>query len=92
MKLEAQKMNRVPSVAISMDGSLVADLKRCGDQAGSVDLVLEFGIPHRELTEADKRVQRLETEARRDARAPRLLAEPQQRVDHHVADEVDPVA
>lgn len=59
MKLEAQKMNRVPSVAISMDGSLVADLKRCGDQAGGVDLVLEFGIPYRELTEAQMKKIRL---------------------------------
>lgn len=44
-------MNRVPSVVISTDGSLVADLKRCGEQAGTVDLVLEFAIPYRELTE-----------------------------------------
>jgi pilus assembly protein CpaE len=44
-------MNRVPSVVISTDGSLVADLKRCGEHAGTMDLVLEFGIPYRELTE-----------------------------------------
>ena len=52
-------MNRVPSVVISTDDSLVADLKRCGEQAGTVDLVLEFGIPYRELTEPQMRKIRL---------------------------------
>lgn len=59
MKLEARQMNRVPSIAISTDGSLVADLKRCGEQAGTVDLVLEFGIPYRDLTEVQMKKIRL---------------------------------
>ena len=52
-------MNRVPSVVISTDGALVADLKRCGEQAGTVDLVLEFAIPCRELTEPQMKKIRL---------------------------------
>ena len=52
-------MNRVPSVVISTDGALVADLKRCGEQAGTVDLVLEFAIPYRELTEPQMKKIRL---------------------------------
>lgn len=48
-------MNRVPSVVISTDDSLVADLKRCGEHVGTVDVVREFGIPYRELTEAQMR-------------------------------------
>lgn len=59
MKAEATEMNRVPSVVISTDGALVADLKRCGEQAGSVDLVLEFAIPCRELTEPQMKKIRL---------------------------------
>lgn len=52
-------MNRVPSVVISTDGALVADLKRCGEQAGTVDLLLEFPIPYRELTEPQMKKIRL---------------------------------
>ena len=59
MKLEVRKMNRVPCVAISTDGSLVADLKRCGEQAGTVDLVLDFGIPYRDLSEVQMKKIRL---------------------------------
>ena len=44
-------MNRVSAVVMGTDESLVADLKRCGEKADSLDLVLEFGHPFREMTE-----------------------------------------
>lgn len=43
-------MHRVPAVVISSDSALVADLKRCGEDSGAMELALEFGIPYRELT------------------------------------------
>ncbi|MGH7565369.1 MAG: hypothetical protein ACREK2_00920, partial [Gemmatimonadota bacterium] len=51
MKTEASGMNRVPAVVIGTDESLVVDLRKCGEKAGTLELVLEFGLPFLELTE-----------------------------------------
>jgi pilus assembly protein CpaE len=59
MKTEAREMNRIPAVVIGRDGSLVADLKRYGEKADALDVVLEFGIPFRELTELQMKKIRL---------------------------------
>lgn len=43
------------AVVISTDGKLSADLRSCGVETGLLDLVLEFEVPFRELTEAQTR-------------------------------------
>ena len=78
-------MNRVPAVVIGTGGSLVADLKRCGEKADTLDLVLEFGIPFRELTELQMKKIRLaspglvfidlDDDARTGCRVARYLAD-----------------
>lgn len=52
-------MNRVPAVVISTDESLVAGLRKCGEKADTLDLVLEFGLPFQELTELQMKKIRL---------------------------------
>lgn len=44
-------MNRVPAAVISTDVSLVEDLKRCGEETDALEVVLEFGVAFREMTE-----------------------------------------